>query len=293
MNINEARDLLWLAGGFYGITFLVGFFKSFNTESHPLRETPLISVICGFIFHTRALYLRGMDVHGCPLGNTLERVQFILWSLILTYLILRILWKLNLLGTFCAGLSMCAGWFTLSITSADNPYWLANDYTRLFSDPWIELHASIAIFSYGIFSLLAVVCFMYVIQRQALLSRKSNKLGSFLPPINDLEHASYRLLSVGVFFLTLSMIVGGMHWSKQPEFVTTSKLVITIALWLGYILLFLLRMGNKLFGSRFAKSCIALFFIAILSLSFVNSKVGADTNNTLSPHPVPVESIDD
>ena len=180
MNINEARDLLWLAGGFYGLALLFGFFKPFKTEFHPFRETPLISIICGFIFHTRALYLRGLDVHGCPLGNTLERVQFILWSLIITYLILRILWRLNLLGTFCAGISMCAGWLTLSIASADNHYWLEDNYSRLFSDPWIELHASIAIFSYGIFSLLAVVCFMYIIQRQTLLSRKSNQLGSFL-----------------------------------------------------------------------------------------------------------------
>lgn len=290
MNINEARDLLWLAGGFYGLALLFGFFKPFKTEFHPFRETPLISIICGFIFHTRALYLRGLDVHGCPLGNTLERVQFILWSLIITYLILRILWRLNLLGTFCAGISMCAGWLTLSIASADNHYWLEDNYSRLFSDPWIELHASIAIFSYGIFSLLAVVCFMYIIQRQTLLSRKSNQLGSFLPPINDLEHASYRLLSVGVFFLTLSMIVGGMHWAKQPEFVTSSKLVITIALWLGYILLFLLRMGNKLFGSRFAKSCIALFFIAILSLSVVNSKTTDSKEENTSPYLTPTQS---
>lgn len=112
----------------------------------------------------------------------------------------------------------------------------------------------------------------------------------FCPPINDLEHASYRLLSVGVFFLTLSMIVGGMHWAKQPEFVTSSKLVITIALWLGYILLFLLRMGNKLFGSRFAKSCIALFFIAILSLSVVNSKTTDSKEENTSPNLTPTQS---
>jgi ABC-type uncharacterized transport system permease subunit len=171
---------------------------------------------------------------------------------------------------------MCAGWFALSIESFDPPYWLAENYQRPFSDPWIELHASIAIFSYGIFSLLAVVSCMYLMQRQALLSRKSNQLGSFLPPIHSLEHASYRLLSIGFFFLTLSLVVGGMHWLKQPEFVTTNKLIITLALWLGYTLLFFLRMGNKLFGSKFAKLCIALFFIAILSLSFVSSK----TDNT-------------
>jgi len=282
VNFSEARDLLWLAGGLYGLAFFIGFYKPLKKVSFPLSEIPLVSIILGFIFHTRALFLRGLDVHGCPLGNTLERIQFILWSLILTYLILRIIWRLNLLGAFCAGLSMFAGWFTLYVESFDPPYWVAENYQRLFSDPWIELHASIAIFSYGIFSLLAVVSFMYLMQRQALLSRKSNQLGSFLPPIHNLEHASFRLLSIGVFFLTLSLVVGGMHWSKQPEFVTTTKLIITLALWLGYTLLFFLRMGNKLFGSRFAKSCIALFLIAILSLSFVSSKA-EKTKSSLLP----------
>ena len=272
MNFSDARELLWFAVVLYGIAFFIGFLKTFKIDWTPLRDSPLFAIVLGFSFHTRALYLRGIDVHGCPLGNGLERTQFILWSLILTYLILRILWRLNLLGTFCAGLSSLAGCICLSISSLDPPYWVSPEYERLFSDHWIELHASIAIFSYGIFSLLAVVSVMYLVQRKALLSRKFSSLGSFLPPIHDLEQAGFRLLSIGVFFLTISIIVGGMHWTRQPEFVTSIKLAITMAVWVGYTILFFLRYGNRLFGSKFAKFAIALFFIAVFSLSFVNSK---------------------
>ena len=272
MSFSDARDLLWLAGISYSFAFSVGFLKTFKLEFMPLKDGPLVFIVFGFFVQTRALYLRGLEVHGCPLGNTLERIQFILWSLILTYLILRVLWRLNLLGTFCAGLSAIAGIFSLSFSSADFPYWLRKDYVRLFSDHWIELHASIAIFSYGIFSLLAVVSLMYLIQRQALLSRKFSSFGSFLPPIHDLEQAAFRLLSIGVFFLTISIVVGGMHWTRNPEFVSETKIAMTMGLWLGYSILFFLRFGNYLFGSKFAKFSISLFFIAILSLSFVNSK---------------------
>ena len=96
--------------------------------------------------------------------------------------------------------------------------------------------------------------------------------GSFLPPIHDLEHAAFRLLLIGTLCLTLSLIVGGMHWLRHPEYVTTIKLFITLMLWAGYCFLFFLRYSNILFGSKFAKAAIALFLIAIVSMGFMSSK---------------------
>jgi ABC-type uncharacterized transport system permease subunit len=272
MNITDARDLLWLAGGLYGLAFAIGFLKTFKINWAPLHEAPLACISLGFIFHTRALYIRGLEVHGCPLGNALERTQFILWSLILAFLILRLIWRLDLLGSFCAGLAFGAGWISLLIPNCDSNYWLAPNYQKLFSNPWIELHASIAIFSYGLFLLLAIVSLMYLIQRKALLSRKFDKLGSFLPPIQDLEVAAMRLLSVGVLFLTISMIVGGMHWTRHPELVPAGKLGITLLLWLGYSVVFFLHATHRLYGSKFAKVTILFFIFAIASLTLVNSR---------------------
>lgn len=272
MNMNDTRDLLWLAGGLYGVAFVIGLFKTFKVNWSIIRMAPFLTISLGFLIHTRALYIRGLDVHGCPLGNTLERVQFILWSLILAFLILRIVWRLDLLGSFCAGLSFCAGWLSLLFPGFDSKYWLLADYQKLFSSPWIELHASIAIFSYGIFSLLSIVCAMYLIQRKALLKRKFNKLSSLLPPIHNLEYAAFRLLLIGTLCLTLSIVVGGMHWVHHPEYVTSTKLFISLILWIGYCILFFLRYTNILFGSKFSKVSIALFLIAMVSMGFLNSK---------------------
>ena len=279
MNVNDTRELLWLAGGLYGLAFAIGFLKTFKINWNPFRETPLAAISLGFILHTRALYIRGLDVHGCPLGNTLERIQFILWSLILAFLILRLLWRLDLLGSFCAGLSFCAGWLSLLFPQLDSNYWLSENYEKLFSSPWIELHASIAIFSYGLFSLLTIVCAMYLVQRKALLARKFNKLSSFLPPIQELEVAAMRLLTVGVLFLTISIIVGGMHWTRHPELVSHAKLSVTLVLWIGYFMVFVLHKTGKLYGSKFSKTSITLYFVTIGSLALVNTRT-KETNTT-------------
>ncbi len=288
MNFNDARELLWLAGGLYGLAFVVGLFKIFKVERQHVSQVTFIAVCIGFIMHTRALYIRGLDVQGCPLGNAMERVQFILWSLILAFLIIRLLWRLDLLGTFCAGMAFIGGWLVMLIPECDPSYWLSPNYQKLFSNPWIELHASIAIFSYGLFSLLSIVSGMYLIQRKALLSRKFDKLGSFLPPIQDLEVAAMRLLSIGVLFLTTSVLVGGIHWTKDPDFAYSSKLVVTLILWAGYLLVFILHFNNKLYGSKFAKTSITLFIVAIASLALVNSRDRKDVskNNVSNPNSV-------
>ena len=113
--------------------------------------------------------MRGQLVKGCPLGNGMERIQFILWSLVVGYLIIRVLFRLNLLGSFAAGVACLGGALSLLFPTLDSPYWEKEGYDGLFSNHWVELHASVAIFSYGIFGLLATVSVMYLIQQKLSL----------------------------------------------------------------------------------------------------------------------------
>jgi len=280
MSVHDVKDLLWLATACYGASFVLGMVKTRHPFSTLFWESPFILILVGFFLQTRALYFRGLEVHGCPLGNGMERAQFIIWSLIVAFLLLRLAWRINLLGTFCAGASLLLGSLSLGLKNWDAPYWTASGYIRLFKDPWIELHASIAIFSYGLFCLLAVVSAMYLSQKQALLSRKPGFLGPYLPSIQDLEVAAFRLLAIGTACLSISMVVGTMHWTRHPELVSTFKLITTVLLWAGYLALFFTRLSNKLYGSKFAKWSIGLFVIALTVLSLVNSAAKKPSTST-------------
>lgn len=271
MDFHDPRTLLWLATGIYGVTFLAGLVSTARSKNQVVSIAPLILILSGFLSQTRGLYLRGLEVHGCPLGNSLERIQFILWSIVLAYLIMRILFRLNLLGSFSAGLACAGGALSLLTPNMDPPYWREPGYERLFADPWIELHASVAIFSYGLFALLAVVSFMYLTQQRALSLKRPGRLGPHLPSIHQLETGGERLLLAGVVFLTVSIAVGSLHWTRAPENVSGTKLAVTIALWIAYCMLWLLHFRQRLYGEKFAKACILLFCLAVLSLGLVSS----------------------
>ena len=105
MDLEQSRDFFWLATILHGIGLVSGF-ALFSKSSKLVSSTaPLLFVIAGFLAQTQGLALRGQLVKGCPLGNGMERIQFILWSLVLGYLIIRVLFRLNLLGSFSAGLA--------------------------------------------------------------------------------------------------------------------------------------------------------------------------------------------
>lgn len=284
MDWNESRDLLWLAAILYGIGLVSGLRLVSKNNKLVSSFLPLIFIIGGFIAQTQGLALRGQLVKGCPLGNGMERIQFIVWSLVVGYLIIRVLFRLNLLGSFAAGAASIGGAISLAFSSLDSTYWEKDGYTGIFPNHWVELHASVAIFSYGIFGLLATVSVMYLIQQKALLSKRPGSLAPFLPSVQQLETAGSRLLLIGSVFLTCSLVVGSLDWTRPTGEVSYSKVVVIIALWLAYCSLWWLHFRKKLFGQKFAKICIILFAVAILSLGVVRSAV-SDATATSSETP--------
>ena len=280
MDWNESRDLLWLAAILYGIGLVSGLLLVSKNNKLVSSLLPLGIIIAGFVAQTQGLAIRGELVKGCPLGNGMERIQFILWSLVVGYLIIRVLFRLNLLGSFAAGAACIGGAISLSIPSLDFAYWKKDGYDGIFPNHWVELHASVAIFSYGIFGLLATVSVMYLIQQKALLAKRPGSLAPFLPSIQQLETAGSRLLLIGSAFLTCSIVVGSLDWTRPTGSVSYAKVVVTIALWLAYCSLWYLHFRQKLFGQKFAKICIILFAVAILSLGVVRSAVTNDSPPT-------------
>ena len=280
MDWNESRDLLWLASILYGVGLISGLRLVSKSNKLVSSILPLAIIIAGFVAQTQGLALRGQLVKGCPLGNGMERIQFIAWSLVLGYLIIRVLFRLNLLGSFAAGVASIGGAISLLIPSLDSSYWEKDGYSGIFPNHWVELHASVAIFSYGIFGLLATVSVMYLIQQKALISKRPGSLAPFLPSVQQLETAGSRLLLIGSVFLTCSLVVGSLDWTRPGGSVSYSKVVVIIALWLAYCSLWWLHFRQKLFGQKFAKICIILFAVAILSLGVVRSAVSDDTTSS-------------
>jgi ABC-type uncharacterized transport system permease subunit len=254
--------LLYLAGF---VTGMVGLTRSQGQERH--RSLLNTFLVAGWLCQWLGLYQRGMATGGCPLGNTFEIIQFVAWSAMLVYFFVGTAFRVSLLGLFTAGYAA-----TLALVSLLIGHWDLRHGQRLFGDnPWIEAHAAMAVFSYGIFGLLALTALMQLLQNWSLKNKRLNGLFWFLPSVVQLEQINYRLLMLGVTLLTISLSFGASWWVRNTDSVHLPKLMVTLGIWLCYLVVLLLRWRGRLVSVRFAWVCLVMFCLALLSLGPVNA----------------------
>jgi HemX protein len=264
LGLND-RTWLWLAAVCYLAGLTLGTAALLRDRRQP-RLTIYALVAAGFLLQTLGLYLRGHAVKGCPIGNLFEIFQFTAWSAISLYLVVGATFRLSLLGYFTAGLST-----VLTLVSLAMPAWDATRHVAAFGGhAWVEFHAALALFSYGVFALLALTSAMYLLQTYSLKHKHLHGLFSFLPSIIELDLISVRLLIAGVVLMTWSLGIGAVHWLQDLSSVDLPKLV-TAGVWLAYLAALILRLRGRVVSQRLAWAAVALFALALLSLGPVNA----------------------
>jgi len=277
MSLPTDRLWLWLGAACYLTGLILGTVAVLRKRQHS-RGVMYLIVVAGYTFQTIGLYVRGMEVRGCPLGNHLEIFQFTGWSATTLYLLIGATFRVSLLGYFTAMLSAALAVISLSI-----PAWDATRRVGIFGgNAWIEFHAALALFSYGVFALLALTSILFLLRHSSLKNKRLNGAFAFLPPIVDLDHISLRLLIAGVALLGASLAVGSAWWLRDIHVVNLSKILSTVGIWSTYALALGLRLRGVLLPKRLAWVCVALFAAALLSLGPVDASRNSTPNSPSS-----------
>jgi HemX protein len=267
------RTWLWLAAACYAAGFVLGTLGLWRERRHS-RAFMYAVLALGLAAQTTGLYLRGLAVKGCPLGNTFELYQFTAWSAGVLYLVVGPAFRLSLLGYFTAMLTAA-----LTLLSLAVPSWDATRRVGVFGgNAWIEFHAALALFSYGVFALLALTAALYLLRHYSLKSKRPGGSFAFLPSIAEADAIGGRLLGTGVLLLGASLAVGAVYWARATERVDHWKLAATLAVFGAYLALWIARRLGRVSGRRAALVALGLFPLALLSLKVVDG----------SRHPAPV-----
>lgn len=283
---NPPLQFLWAAAALYAVGFALALGAAARGREHD-RPVFYALIIAGFFAQSTGLYWRGLETHSLPVGNAFELVQALAWVAVFLKLILRATLKLRLLGLFAAGLAAVLSVASLFLPSARTE---AVGVTGA-GNPWIEFHVALAIFSYGVFGLLAVTALMYLLQRHGLENKRFTGIFRLLPSLAELDSLNRQLLLVGAWALSIAVALGVLDWLQrlhQPGGVSPAKLIVTIAVWVGYLVVAWLRWRNRLVARAYAWSCVILFVLAVFSLWPVSAdKHPATPTGELSSHPTP------
>ena len=259
------RAWLWLSAGCYLAGFVLGTALLLR-RGRPAPGATTALILLGYAAQLAGLTVRGRAVGGCPLGNPFEVYQFTAWSAISLYLLVGVAFRKSLLGHFTSSLAAA-----LTLVSLAIPGWDSAPRARIFgNNPWVELHAALAVFSYGVFALLALTSVLFILRNHSLKAKQLGGWLTFLPAIRDLDQIGLRLLAAGVAILAVSLGVGAVYWLKDFSSVNLAKLVVTVAIWAAYAVTLGLRLRGRLLAARFAWTTLVLFGAALLSLGTVD-----------------------
>lgn len=224
----------------------------------------LLPMAAGFIFQCAFLYLRGQAHGRCPLTNLFEVFIFIGWCIVLLYFLVGATYRLSLLGVFTAPLIALLQ--TLALLSPLDT--AVQKVAPGKVNPWLELHASVALIAYASFALACITGVMFLLQDHLLKKHRIHALFHQLPPIQHLSKAIVRMVRLGVLLLAAAMACT----FKLELPITGAKMLFSwgvLALYSGVLLL----MWRRTLGARHtAWLAVLSFLLPFVSLWIVAGK---------------------
>lgn len=244
--------LLWLMMSLYiGAFVLFGLW--FLKHSEKISKIAVGVAALAVVINGLLVVLRAILIKGLPLNNGFEFGLCFALAVGVIYLVLALKFKLPQIGLFIMPIAIGLGAWLLNIDMTINPL---NPALRSY---WLSFHVSAAVIAYGTFAISFGLSIAYLL-------RESGKLQS-LPDAKVLDEVSYKMVFVGMPFLTIMLITGavwaeyawGRFWSWDP------KETFALVTWLVYAMYLHIRLMRGWRGKRTAILSIVGFIAVIFT----------------------------
>lgn len=221
-----------------------------------------VAMLIGFSLQTTAVYLRGQAVGQCPMKSLSDILIFISWSVVLLYFLVGSAYRVSLLGIFTAPLVSAMHVLAFSVPKSFPDY-----AGKVKIDPYVELHAALALVAYAAFALACITGVMYLLQERFLKQHRIGGLFYQLPPIQGLARAIQRLVLLGLVLLSASLAVS----FKLQTPTSNPKLIFAWAVWALYAIIGFIMWRHVLSPRQTAWLASVGFIIPFISLWLVTS----------------------
>ncbi|MEJ8547048.1 cytochrome C assembly family protein [Brevibacillus borstelensis] len=197
-----------------------------------------------------------------PVITLFETLFFYSWVLVTLSLVINYFFRIDLLVFFTNVIG-----FVVLVLSMFLPETPLNAVSGPLTSELLLVHITLAMFSYGAFSLSMVFSAMYLLQHNMLKAKRWTPMLRRLPSLDVLEAYAYRMNMLGVPMLLLAILLG-IIWGKLvlPEkFWLDAKVVWSLVV-LGVYSFWL----YKRYSDTWQMRSLALFNLASFGLVLIN-----------------------
>ena len=215
----------------------------------------------GWVCHTVALVVRGVELGRPPLLTLPEAVSLMIWAAVLLELWAERQYQVKVLGAFVLPVVLMLG---LGLPTGLRVLVLGPG----IRSAWIWIHIALALLGLGALVLNFAGAVMYVLQERQLKAKRPGAVYYRLPPLETLDRLTYRALTLGFPFLTAGLLLGAL-WAGAVagRGLTLDPLTLfSLVMWVVYAVTLSGRVVGAWRGRRAAYFAILGFCALLLSL---------------------------
>lgn len=209
--------LLWfMLAAYVGALVIYGF--SFWSRNQKMRGLATKIVYVGLALNTLGLVIRAALIGGLPLNNGFEFGLSFVFAVVVAYVIVEKRFHLSAVGIFIMPVVVVISIWLVSVDLTIQPVMPA------LRSYWLAVHVSAAVIAYGSFALSFAVSVAYLLKDKKEVDFQS-RFSQELPALKVLDEISYKLIFIGLPFLTIMLVTGavwaeyawGAFWSWDPK----------------------------------------------------------------------------
>ena len=252
----QAENVLFTIVMLLYFSAMILYFVFIAARKETLSRIAVIVQAAGFLLHTAALVCRGIGAGRLPLTNQYEFATSFAWGLCLVSLIFVIRFRFPVLGAFASPVMF------LVIGYAAMQSREVHELMPALRSNWLGFHVSTAIIAYGSFGVSFVLAVIFLLRDRMT---EGGFLDQHIPDREMLDIISYRSISLGLLFLTFTILTGaiwaerawGSYWSWDP------KETWSLITWIIYAIYLHLRI-RRVYEGRAAAVFAAAGFVCVL-----------------------------
>ena len=272
----KAESILFLVTlAMYFVTMLLYFFY-IAVKKPALSVFAIRMQAAALIVHTAAIVLRGILMGRLPMANQYEFATAFAWALALVSLVFIVKFRFPVLGAFASPVTLLLAVYAgvqklneLKVIAANGTDSIRNLMPALRSS-WLGIHVSTVIIAYGAFGVSFVLSVVYLLRDRM---KENGFWDQHIPKKEKLDTISYRCVSLGMMFLTVTIVIGGIwaesawgsYWSWDP------KETWALVTWVIYLVYLHLRIRGDWRDRTAAVFAVAGFVCVIFTYIGVNT----------------------
>jgi ABC-type uncharacterized transport system permease subunit len=259
-------SLLWLrvAVVLYGIAALAVLPAALYDRPR-WRHIAVPAALAGVFFHFVSIVETLIAAHRALPVDTHETLSWLGLLLVVAFLLLAAKAHTVSFGIFLLPVAAL-----LAIVPAFHPGHETLAYPQLRTG-WLLLHIALLLAAYAALFISLIASLLYLIQERRL-KQKLSAPASRLPPLETLDQIALKALLFGLPCMTAGLLIGSVVALQTigPAFFADPKVLLSLAMWIVYMLMIFIRRHSGLRGRR-AVYWSGFVFLGVLAVWAANS----------------------